>query len=222
MTLTLELPAAVGHGPNLPEHILLSGISWETFERLRDETDAAGQRRYFTYDDGDLEIMSPLPKHERVKELIGKLLTLYAIERRIPIASLGQTTWKRHDLLKALEPDQCFYVQSELAVRGKDDIELPKDPPPDLAVEVDITSRSLNRQKIYAALGVAEIWRYDGKGLHFLCLKSGQYAPAEKSLAFPELHPSDLFPFIEMRLTHDEIALLVAWQEWLRQRAAEL
>lgn len=104
--------------------------------------------------------MSPLPTHERAKKLIGRLIEALSLERNIPISSLGSTTWKRQDLLKGLEPDECYFIQSERLVHGRFDLDLSKDPPPDLAVEMDITNHPMDRLAIHAALGVGEVWHY--------------------------------------------------------------
>src|SRR5258705_1908556 len=143
----------------LPEHLLLEGISWDFYQTLLRET--SERRLYMTYDEGRLEIMAPLPEHERIKTLIGGFIELISLERNIPMCRLGSTTFHRKRLAKGLEPDECYYIQHEQDVRGKKRIRLGFDPPPDLVVEVDISYRALNRERIYAAMGVPEIWHYD-------------------------------------------------------------
>src|SRR5262249_8953494 len=148
--------------------------------------------------------------------LIGALIDILAIELNIPIVHLGSTTFRRKDLRKGLEPDECFYIQHELQMRGKDEVNLKKEPPPDLVVEVDITHHPIDRAAIYATLGVPEIWRYDGRGLQALQLgKDGQYHKIEKSLAFPFLRPAELERFLAMRYA-GETAMMRAFRDWVR------
>lgn len=124
---------------------------------ILDLESAPGKR--LIYDQGTLEIVVPLPPHERYKSLMGRIVEVVTEEIETEMASLGSTTWSREDLRKGLEADECFYIQNEQAVRGKDEINLTIDPPPYLAIEVDHTSRSINRLDIYPAIGVPEVWR---------------------------------------------------------------
>ena len=129
------------------------------------------QNRRLTYDSGELEIMSPLPEHEDWKKAIGGLVEILTLELDIPMRRLGSTTFRQKALQKGLEPDECYYIANEAAVRGKRRFDLRRDPPPDLVVEIDITHRAIDREKIYAAMGVPEIWRFDGRRL--ACLHLG-------------------------------------------------
>ena len=125
------------------------------------------------------------PSIYRHKKWLGRLVKIITEELGIEIASLGSCTWSREDLRKGLEPDECYYIQNEAAVRGKETITLSVDPPPDLAIEVDSTSSSLDRMGIYAALGVPEVWRYDFKVMTFWVLVNGVYHSRETSIALP-------------------------------------
>jgi len=138
------------------------------------------------------------------------------MERGIPIGSLGSTTFRRKDLAKGLEPDECYYIQHESAVRGKKRIELPADPPPDLAVEIDITHREIDRESIYAALGVPEIWVFDGQRLSAIVLSEGKYRASETSAAFAFLQVADLERFIGMVEKTDETTVMRAFRDWIR------
>jgi Uma2 family endonuclease len=164
-------------------------------------------------------IMSPLPIHDKVKKMAARLIELATLEREIPISSFGSTTWKRYDLEKGLEPDECYYIQSEPQVRGRTDIDLKRDPPPDLAVEVDITHNPLDRPGIYAALGVREVWRYDGERFTFVRrTASGTYAPIPTSEALPFITPAVIDRFVTQMIA-DENGGLRAFRDWLNSAA---
>lgn len=201
------------------ERVVLRGVSWELYEKILREI--GDQPLYLTYDEGDLEILSPSRVHERWKTLIGRLLELLTLERNVPIESLGSTTFKRADLAKGLEPDECYYIQHEAAVRGRDDVDLDRDPPPDLVVEVDIAHHAVDRERIYAALGVPELWKFDGHRLEAWVLGPDRaYRRQDHSRAFPELAMQDLQRFLDMRRDHDETTVMRAFRDWLRAREA--
>ena len=197
------------------EHLVLDDVPWDVYEDL---LRAIGDRPIrVTYFQGRLEIMSPLYTHEKWKKLLGRLVEMMTLELQLPLASAGSTTFRRQERKAGLEPDECYYIQNAPAVLGKDRLELPADPPPDLAVEVDITRRSVPRQPIYAALGVPELWRFDGKRLEFLKLnRSGKYVRIERSLAFGFLTPGDLQPFLDRVRAEDENAVIRSFQQWVR------
>ena len=199
------------------EHLYLDGVSWELYEHL---LKVVGNRPLrLTYDNGELEIMSPLPEHEMAKEVIADCVKVILEETRTPRVSLGSTTFRRKLKKKGLEPDSCFYIKNRSQIAGKKRIDLPQDPPPDLAIEIDVTSRSIARLPIYAALGVPEVWRYDGKRLICLTLYSGEYGESEHSLAFPKLRPQELVQFIGIAEKEgDQTAAIVACRSWVRRQ----
>src|SRR5262245_53805422 len=125
--------------------VVLDGVSWETYESFLRDLEDSGQHKRVTYDRGRMVIVSPLPKHEKWKSLLGRFVEAIADERGIPISTYGSTTWKRKDRKRGLEPDECFYIQHEPQMRGKLDIELPKDPPPDLCIEVDLRGSPVDK-----------------------------------------------------------------------------
>ncbi|MEY2914489.1 MAG: hypothetical protein RLZZ184_3798, partial [Cyanobacteriota bacterium] len=130
--------------------------------------------------------------------------------------SAGSTTLKRKSLTKGIEPDSCYYIENEAAMRGRETLNLEIDPPPDLAVEIDITSSSVNKFNIYAALGVAELWKYDGEVLKFYQLVENQYIEIKFSMAFPLVSVGDMNRFIQQGKTMGEIALLKSFRAWVR------
>jgi len=197
------------------QRTVLYNISWETFEALLRETgEDRGSR--FAYDCGTLEIMTPLFEHENPKSNFGNFIIALAEELDIEVRSAGSTTLKRKIAKKGIEPDTCYYIQNEAAIRGKQKLNLETDPPPDLAIEIDITSSSVNKFDIYAALGVNELWRYNGQDLTFYHLVEGQYIECESSIAFPIVSVSEISRFIAQSKTSREIALLKSFRVWVR------
>jgi Uma2 family endonuclease len=128
--------------------------------------------------------MSPLAEHEYAKCLIADMVAILLEEMDREFIALGSTTLKNDHAEQAVEPDECFYIRHEAEVRGKSRIDLNTDPPPDLALEIDLTSRTHFRH--YAALGIPELWRYEGQKLEILVLRQGVYQSAEHSMLFPE------------------------------------
>ncbi|MBD2486605.1 Uma2 family endonuclease [Aulosira sp. FACHB-615] len=199
------------------QRTVLHNVSWETFEALlRDTGEERGSR--FAYECGTLEIMTPLFEHENPKIQFDRLIFSLVEELSLELKSAGSTTLKRRLLNRGIEPDNCYYIQNESRVRNKETLDLETDPPPDLAIEVDITSSSVNKFNIYAALGISELWRYNGQNLKFYQLLEGQYIECEFSLAFPIVSVRDMSRFIEQSKTMSEIALLKLFRAWVRSQ----
>ncbi|MEG4962129.1 MULTISPECIES: Uma2 family endonuclease [unclassified Microcoleus] len=199
-----------------PEQIVhLSGISWQTYETLLAEI---GDRQIrLRYNRGNLEIMVPSPEHERFKTIMGRFVETLAEELEVRIEPLGSTTFKRPELSGA-EPDECFYIQNISAVKGKKRIDLTQDPPPDLVVEIDITSRSENSLQVYTDLGVPEVWIYNGSRLRINRLENGEYVESEISLAFPSLPILEIVRFLEQAETMDYLELVKAFRNWVKSQ----
>ena len=201
------------------KRIVLSGISWELYEQLRDNEENRHVR--MAYDEGRLELMSPSPDHEAIKELICDMIKAFTEELGIAQRSLGSTTWKRQDLAKGLEPDGCFYILNHARVRRRRHVDLAVDPPPDLVVETEIGRSIVGRLRIYAALGVPEIWRWRKKGLTAYSLRAERkYVEREFSLNLPKLRVKDLEPFLEFELAADQTAWMRKFRAWVRERFA--
>ena len=197
--------------------VLLEGISWSLYERLLRELGRDNPGVRLAYDDGRLEIMSPTPLHEDVKKITARLIEAYGDERGLTVQGLGSTTFKRKDLKKGLEPDECYYVANAARVIGKKKLDLLRDPPPDLAIEVDISPPQVLRPPIYAALGVPEIWRFDGERLAVLLrTEGGDYQASETSLSFPELPMREVNRFLRVGLESGQSAAVRALRQWLR------
>ncbi len=199
-----------------PERIVLYDVGWHVYETL---LEAIGERNTrLTYDDGNLEITTLSLPHENWKKRIGRLIEMLSFELGIPILSAGSITCKRKELEKGLEPDESYYVHHELQMRGKEEFDLTSDPPPDLVVEIDISYRAIKRERIYAAMGVPEVWRFDRKKhLQGLRLGSnGQYEPTLTSPAFPSFQLAELDRFLKLYSTQDETSVLREFRDWVR------
>ena len=198
------------------DRVLLYDISWEQFENLLKDLGEHRSARV-AYDNGTLEIITPLPEHKYYKETISIALQDIAEELELDYESYGSTTWKREKWMAGLEPDNCFYFQNESLIRGRLDLDLQQDPPPDLALEIDITNKSLNRFPIYARLGVPEIWCFDCAQLKIYHLENGKYIAAENSLIFPNLPIQKLPTLIEENRDKGRRAFRRAVREWVRE-----
>lgn len=160
--------------------------SWETYERLLAEAgESCGTR--FAYDDGELEIITVSIGHEAPNRALAAIVEITAEETDRDVHPAGSTTFKREDLAKGFEPDSCFYFRHASLIRPKKELDLTIDPAPELVIEVDITRSSLNRFRIFAALGVGEVWRYDGSKVHFYALDKGNYHGVERSIVLPPM-----------------------------------
>jgi Uma2 family endonuclease len=197
------------------QHMVLHHVSWGTFEKLLDEIGETHLRA--TYINGDLEFMSISFEHDNYGRWIGRLIFFVALEMNVPIRSGGSTTLKESLREVALEPDECFWTKHEKSMRNKKRWRSHTDPPPDLAVEVDISTSWLDRLAIYAALKVPEVWRYDGEKLRVLILGAdGTYRERSKSLSFPALPLDELARFIAKVDGAEETALIQEFTAWLR------
>ncbi len=165
------------------QRVALGSGSWATYSALAAE--ASQQRGRMTYDRGVLEIMSPLLSHESAKWLIGRMIERFAEARGIDIRSAGSTTFRRPDLQRGFEADESYYIAGAAAVRGKQEIDLTIDPPPDLVVEIEITRSAVEKQSLLAAMGIAELWRYDGRAISIGCLAGEAYTTVHHSRALP-------------------------------------
>jgi hypothetical protein len=166
------------------QRVLLNNITWQEFETILEELGEHRSAR-IAYDQGTLEIMTPLPEHEFNKEIISDLIKALLEELEVNFLSLGSTTFKNIKMYQGIEPDNCFYLANECKIRGKKRLDLTIDPPPDLALEIDLTSRT--HQHIYAALGVAEVWHFENGNLLIYLLQNNQYFESDTSLNFPNL-----------------------------------
>ncbi|NER23119.1 MAG: Uma2 family endonuclease [Symploca sp. SIO1C2] len=197
------------------QRVLLEEVNWHEFEIILEELGEHRAARV-AYDKGILEIMTPLPEHESGKVFIGDFVKAILEELDIEFLSLGSTTFKNQAMLQGIEPDDCFYIENEAAVRGKDRLDLTIDPPPDLALEIDITSRT--HPNIYAALGVPELWRFEKGELQINILQSdGKYASRERSGIFPNLLLIENLPkYIQTSKAIGRNKTMKIFRQWIR------
>ena len=207
----------VANGINLSsyQHLVLHDVSWEFYEQLLREV---GDRHIqITYDDGSLEIMSPLPEHERWGAWIARLIELMCLERSIDCECLGSTTFRDAAKRKGLEPDECYYfINAARAREMEEQFDPDVDPVPELALEIDITNRSVAREPIYAALGVPEIWRFNGSALQVRQLSSRRkYMVRSRSRTFPFLPLAEFSTFVLRMSERNQLRVLREFRTWV-------
>jgi Uma2 family endonuclease len=210
--------------PSKPETIALNSsspalhnISWQTYQAMLADM---GEHRSIrlAYDRGILEIKMPLEFHEAINRLLERIIVTLTEELGLDVKSFGSTTFNRQDLEVGVEPDSCFYIQNAHLVR-RFQIDIAKDPAPDLVVEVDIHSSSSRRLRIYQQLGVPEIWRYTKAGVKIYNLQDGAYLQQEYSITFPMISGEVLDRFLSLsEESTDDNRLIREFRTWLRQQ----
>jgi Uma2 family endonuclease len=198
------------------DRVVLYNLSWEQFENLLIDLGESRAAR-IAYDNGTLEIMTPLPEHEYYKESISDAIKDIAEVLEKDYESLGSSTWRKQAKMVGIEPDNCFYFQNEPKIRGKLKYDLNQDPPPDLALEIDITSKSLSRFPIYARLGIPELWCYDEGELKIYLLDNEEYKEAENSSAFPEIPVQQIPRIIEQYRKEGRRIIRQKIREWIKE-----
>lgn len=198
------------------QRVLLENVTWTELEAILEELGEHRAAR-IAYDQGILEIMTPLPEHEFDQEIISDLIKALLEELDIEFLSLGSTTFKNQFMQKGIEPDQCFYIKNEALVRGKKRLDLTVDPPPDLALEIDVTSRT--HPNIYQALKVTELWRFENGKLQINVLVDGNYVVSQSSLNFPGLPLIDVIPqYLESSGINGRNATIKRFRSWVREQ----
>ena len=228
--VTATEPAKVGPSPAMrspkpasgpaDQRIVIRGLSWDLYDQL---SDAIGERQnvYLTFDGKNLELMTKGWDHEDYKELFSRFVTFVTSELRVRSRAAGETTWKRPEIERALEADQCYYftpeklriVMEARARKAKDIADIPN---PDLAIEIDLSPSQVDRPGIYAALKVAEVWRFDGVSVVIERLEpDGTYAAAEMSLFLP-VRAEEICRWVEKEDSSNELAWEDRLREWAR------
>lgn len=204
-TLTLALPSR------------MRDVSWEQYSVLLKAL--PDHRLRHSYDRGTLEMMSPSDRHDKLKTVIGRLIEHMTISMGIHIECFGSATRRRRSVKRGLEPDETYFIANEPAMRGRFDYRPDRDPPPDLVLEVDLRRPSSRRMKIYASLGVPEVWKYSKGAIQFLALGSdGEYSPIERSLSFPFLTPADITRHLDRLTSEPTDDVIVAFARWAKKQ----
>jgi len=214
--MTLAVPQSTRFTDSSEQRFVFYGADWQFYQ---DVLRQLGNRRVFvTYDRGTLEIMSPSLKHEGVGRLLGLLIFILAEELDVAIRGARSTTLRREDMERGLEPDECFYTVHADAIRDKEELDLSVDPPPDLAIEIEISRRLMERADIYAALGVPELWRHDGVKLRIYVLDDRRtYAEADASPSFPMISPAQLDDLLQQSRGRNDVEWARLVRSWIRQ-----
>jgi Uma2 family endonuclease len=213
---TREILDATEHLPD-GATLVVHQVEWDAYERLLE--DLAGRPHLrVSYDCGRLEVVSPSSRHERHARLFDGLVREFATAQKYTVEMLGQTTWKRRAVAKGVEPDCCYYIQNAERVIGKEDLDPESDPPPDIAVEIDITNTSQAKLSIYAALLVPEIWRYDGKTVRIYELAAGKYVQVSESRLLPGLTGTLLGESVERSRNQGQTKALAEFRRKIRRR----
>ncbi|MGG6238551.1 Uma2 family endonuclease [Nodosilinea sp. AN01ver1] len=201
------------------QHITLQHVSWSTYQALlQDMGDHRAAR--LAYDQGTLEIIMPSDLHEVLNRLLDRIITALTEELDLKIKAYGSTTLEREDLEQGVEPDSCYYIQNADQISTLQ-LDLHTNPPPDLAVEVDITSSSQRRFTIYQQLQIPEVWQYtQRRGLIFYALVGGQYVECEVSPTFPRVSSQMLMTFLQMAPGEDDNAVVKALRRWIHQQSS--
>ena len=217
------LPPGSTDAPITPpngKHLVLSGLDWDDYRRISDAFTELKVR--ITYERGRIEIMGSSLIHERWTGLLAMFVYILAEEMQKTLCSAGSTTLDREDLDRGIEPDRCFYIENEPRIRANRKIDLHKDPPPDLAIETEVSQRAIRQLPVYEAIKVPEVWRTDGKSVTFHVLQpDGKYAVAEHSRSFPFLRSDDLVPHLQKWGQIDEGTLHREFRAWVRQRLSD-
>jgi Uma2 family endonuclease len=222
-TLLTSPPKTTPEREDDPEHdpkwFRLRSVDWETYVAISEAL--TGRHVRLTYDRGTLEFMTISSTHSRLSRVLVLFVFVLAEELKIKMLPCGDMTMRREDLERGIEADESFYVANEPLVRDKPRIDLACDPPPDLAVEVDISRSSRHRMPIYQAIAVPEVWRLEGEAVAIHVRgPDGLYMVAERSLAFPFVTAADLTRFVGQPGQHDVMALVEAFREWVREQIA--
>lgn len=219
---TPALPALLTSPIEARERLTLDNIDWAAYTAIGHALrDRPGLRQ--TYSHGRLELMTTSFGHERIIELIGRLIDVLTEELEIGVAAGGSTTFKLEGAERGVEPDQCYYAANLARVRHKTEIDLTVDPPPDLVIEVEVSNAAVAKMSIYAAFGVPELWRWaDGTIRVYELAPDRTYHERPASTAFAvEFDPAEFVRFFSLAFSDSEQVMARAFRAWLRQWIAD-
>ena len=215
--MSTETPGYLDAIKHLPEGgtLHLQDVTWKEYEELVERRDEVSHVR-LSFDGGRLEIMSPSAEHERYARLLEHLIAILTEALNLEFDSCGSVTLKRQKKSKGTEPDDCFYIRNVAQSLGKKRINLETgDPPPDLAIEIDVTHPALDKLAIYAGLGVPEVWRYNGARAEFYRLVEEGYVVIPTSDLFPFLAAAALVDFLRLGGSQGVNAMRRAFHAWV-------
>lgn len=197
--------------------VVLRCVSWDTYERLLADDEERRIPR-MTYDQGVLELVTPATPHEEDARVIEHLVYIVAAIMGVPIRSVGATTFRRRDLKRGFEPDASFYIQSEERIRGKREVDLTIDPPPDVVLEMEMSRSAINKMQLFASMGIPEVWRCDGRRVTILVRDGDAYQESAASAALPVLTREALERFLAESRTMLSPEWFQAVSEWARSQ----
>jgi Uma2 family endonuclease len=198
--------------------VLLRNVSWQGYQDILHALPATRSAK-LAYDQGTLEITVPSEIHEFNGQLIGLFIRILVVEMGLKLKTMGSTTLDRADLARGAEPDNAYYIQNQQRVAGRQ-VDLAVDPPPDLVVEVDITNVDIDKNLLYASMGIPELWRFDGEVWRIFELRDGAYGELHRSSTFPLVAKEDLYRFLEQAQV-DEVEAEVNFRQWVRAAIAD-
>jgi Uma2 family endonuclease len=203
------------------KRMLFHSLTWQRYQTLRETlcrdrgaSPLENRNIRFTYLQGKLEVTMPLEIHEFSARLIEKFIWILVVELGMKVKTMGSTTLDREALERSAEPDNAYYIQNQAIVAGRD-VDLDRDPPPDLIVEVDITHTDIDKLALYAAMGVPEFWRYNGEVWRVYTLQNGTYQETDVSPTFPQVPKHKLYEFLATA-RQDEVEAELALRQWAR------
>jgi len=196
---------------------LLENISWQTFKIMLAEM-GSNRKTRIAYENGIVEIMTPLLPHEGSNRSIERFIVILCEELGIEFRCAGSLTLTRDDLERGSEPDSSYYIQNESLVRDKENIDLTVDPPPDLVLEVEYSRPAIDKLRLYATMEVPEFWRYRGGVLRIYTLSNGEYVEAETSSTFGLVAVKEIPRFIQQARSDGELATNCAFRAWVKQQ----
>jgi Uma2 family endonuclease len=213
------IPQPVGE-----KRLLFRNLDWPRYQALRETLNRHGENSpvenrniHFTYLQGTLEVTIPLEIHEFSARLIEKFIWILVVEFGLKVKTMGSTTLDREALDRSAEPDNAYYIKNQSLVAGRD-IDLDRDPPPDLVVEVDITHTDIKKLALYGAMGVPEFWRYNGEVWRIYELRDGEYQEIEVSPTFLQVPKIKLYEFLATA-RQDEVEAELLLRQWVRSLA---
>jgi Uma2 family endonuclease len=185
MVLLENLPKQLPRN-NSEERLIITGVTWEDYESLLVDLEDNSFLR-IAYFDGVMEIVAPSRRHESRKTVLINLLEVYFLETDTPYFSMGSTTLKSQYKQSGVEPDESYYLYEDKEI-------------PDLAIEILVTSGSINRLELYESLGVREIWFWQKNKLAIYVLRDYNYQKFPDTFSYEKVNQSELLPNLDINL----------------------